>query len=298
MPDPFRSGTVAVLGRPNVGKSTLVNALVGFKVSIVAPKPQTTRHRILGIATRDDAQFVFVDTPGLHAGGGRAINRYLNRAARGAVLDADVVLFVLEAGRFTDEDEAALAVAIESGAPVVAAINKIDRVKQREALLPELEQLSKRHVFAALVPISAEKRKGLDALESELRRLLPERGPTFEADATTDRSERFLATELIREQVVLQLREELPHSTTVEIESYEEGDDGEVRIDASIFVEREGQKAIVVGAGGAQIKKLGIAARRELEKMLGGRVHLMLHARVREKWSDDEAALRKFGYTE
>jgi len=298
VPDPFRSGTVAVLGRPNVGKSTLVNALVGFKVSIVAPKPQTTRHRILGIATRDDAQFVFVDTPGLHAGGGRAINRYLNRAARGAVLDADVVLFVLEAGRFTDEDEAALAVAIESGAPVVAAINKIDRVKQREALLPELEQLSKRHVFAALVPISAEKRKGLDALESELRRLLPERGPTFEADATTDRSERFLATELIREQVVLQLREELPHSTTVEIESYEEGDDGEVRIDASIFVEREGQKAIVVGAGGAQIKKLGIAARRELEKMLGGRVHLMLHARVREKWSDDEAALRKFGYTE
>ena len=293
----FRSGTIAVLGRPNVGKSTLVNALVGFKVSIVAPKPQTTRHRILGIATRDDAQFVFVDTPGLHAGGGRAINRYLNRAARGAVLDADAVLLVVEAGRWTDEDESALRVARESGLPVVAALNKIDRVRQRDALLPELAELAQRHAFAALVPISAEKRTNLDGLEVELRRLLPERAPAYEPDATTDRSERFLATELIREQVVLQLREELPHSATVEIESYEHAGD-EVRIEASIFVEREGQKAIVVGSGGAQIKKIGIAARRELERMTGATVHLMLHARVRDKWSDDEQSLRKFGYTE
>ena len=297
MPEAFRSGLVAVLGRPNVGKSTLVNALVGFKVSIVAPKPQTTRHRILGIATREDVQFVFVDTPGLHTGGGRAINRYLNRAARGAVVDADVVLLVVEAGRWTDEDEGAFAVAAESGIPIVVALNKIDRVKQRETLLPELAELGRRHAFAAIVPISAEKRQGLDALEGALRKLLPERAPSYEADATTDRSERFLAAELIREQVVVQLREELPHSTTVEIDSYEEAG-GEVRIDASIFVEREGQKAIVVGAGGAQIKKLGISARRELEKMLGVPVHLMLHARVREKWSDDEAALRKFGYTD
>lgn len=297
MGEAFRSGTVAILGRPNVGKSTLVNALVGFKVSIVAPKPQTTRHRILGIATRDDAQFVFVDTPGLHAAGGRAINRYLNRAARGAALEADAVLLVAEAGRWTDEDDAALAVAVESGAPVVLALNKIDRVREREKLLPELERLSKRHAFAAIVPISAAKRKGLEPLERALRAVLPERAAQYEPDATTDRSERFLATELIREQVVLQLREELPHSTTVEIESYEEAE-GEVRIDASIFVEREGQKAIVVGAGGQQIKKIGMAARRELAKMLDVKVHLMLHARVREKWSDDEQALRKFGYTE
>ncbi|HVF35518.1 MAG TPA: GTPase Era [Candidatus Saccharimonadia bacterium] len=295
--EPFRSGTIAVLGRPNVGKSTLVNAMVGFKVSIVAPKPQTTRHRILGIATRDDAQYVFVDTPGLHAAGGRAINRYLNRAARGAVLDADVALLVLEAGRWIGEDDEALAVAAASRLPVVAALNKIDRVKDRATLLPELEQLAQRHGFAALVPISAAKRKGLDALERELRALLPERPGAFDPDAITDRSERFLATELIREQVVLQLRDELPHSTTVEIESFEEAG-GEFRLEASIFVEREGQKAIVVGAGGAQIKKLGIAARHELEKLLGGKVHLMLHARVREKWSDDEAALRKFGYSE
>ena len=296
-PESFRSGTIAVLGRPNVGKSTLVNALVGFKVSIVAPKPQTTRHRILGIATREDAQLVFVDTPGLHAAGGRAINRYLNRAARGAVLDADVALLVLEAGRWTPEDDEALSVAAGSGAPVVVALNKIDRIKDRGALLPELERLGKRHAFAALVPISAAKRKGLGALERELRALLPEKPGTFDADAITDRSERFLATELIREQVVLQLRDELPHSATVEIESFEEAG-GEFRLEASIFVEREGQKAIVVGAGGAQIRKLGIAARAELEKLLGGEVHLMLHARVREKWSDDEAALRKFGYSE
>jgi|APFre7841882724_1041349.scaffolds.fasta_scaffold53523_2 GTP-binding protein Era len=294
---PFRSGLVAVVGRPNVGKSTLVNALVGFKVSIVAPKPQTTRHRILGVHTVPGGQLVFVDTPGLHAPTGRAINRYLNRTARGALGDANVIALVVEAARWTSEDEGALSACTATGLPLVLVLNKVDRVKDRSSLLPRLAELARRHPFAALVPVSALKRDGLEQLERKLLELLPEGEAAFEADAVTDRSERFLAAELIREQVVRQLHDELPFSTTVAIDSYKV-ERGLLRIMGTIWVEREGQKGIVVGAGGAQIKAIGTKARLALAKQVGRRVHLDLVVKVREHWSDDEAALRRFGYVD
>lgn len=290
-----RCGHVAVAGRPNVGKSTLVNALVGYKVSIVAPKPQTTRHRILGIATREDGQIAFIDTPGLHPAHGEAINRYLNRTARGALADADAVALVADARRWTAQDEDALAAAVESGRPVVLVLNKIDRLPERAGLLPRIAELARRHAFAALVPVSARTGENLDRLWEALRALLPESAPVYDADLPTDRSERFLAAELIREQLVLQLRDELPYATTVQIDAWDE-QGGLLRIDASIFVAREGQKAIVVGAGGQQIRRVGTAARRAIEAQFERRVHLALVVRVRANWADDEAALRRFGY--
>ena len=296
-PDAFRSGTIAVLGRPNVGKSTLVNALVGYKVSIVAPKPQTTRHRILGILTREHAQFVFADTPGLHGTEGRAINRHLNRAARGSLADADIAMLVVEAGRWLADDDAALQVARDSGLPVVLVPNKIDRIERRASMLPFLQQAGARHAFAAVVPVSASKADGLERLEKALLALLPERGASFESDAVTDKSERFIAAELIREQVVRQLHDELPYATTVEVESFAQ-EDGLLRIGAAIWVEREGQKGIVVGAGGEQVKHIGTSARRALERQFDTRVFLQLWVRVREGWSDDERALHRFGYTQ
>ena len=283
---PFRCGLVAVVGRPNVGKSTLVNALVGYKVSIVAPKPQTTRHRILGVHSVPHGQLVFVDTPGLHEPTGRAINRYLNRTARGALGDAQAIALVVEAARWA-----------ATGLPMVLVLNKVDRVKDRGSLLPRLAELARRHPFAAMVPVSALKRDGLERLEQALLELLPEGEPLFEADAVTDRSERFIAGELIREQVVRQLHDELPFSTTVSIDSFKT-ERGLLRIMATIWVEREGQKGIVVGSGGAQIKSIGTAARVSLAKQFGRRVHLDLVVKVRERWSDDEAALRRFGYVD
>jgi GTP-binding protein Era len=288
---------IAVAGRPNVGKSTLVNALVGAKVSIVAPKPQTTRHRILGVHTTSAAQLVFIDTPGLHRSDVRAIERYLNRTARGALGDADVIALVVEAARWQDEDEQALAVAASAAAPLVLVMNKIDRLRSRDALLPRIAEVARRHPFAAVVPVSATRRDGLERLEQVLTSLVPEGEPRFEADALTDRSLRFLAAERIREQVVRQLRDELPYATTVEIESYAE-EPGLTRIHATIWVEREGQKAIVIGSAGSQIKSIGVAARRELEALCEGRVHLELVVRVREHWSQDQAALERFGYVD
>jgi GTP-binding protein Era len=292
-----RAGLVAVVGRPNVGKSTLVNALVGSKVSIVAPKPQTTRHRILGVCTRPEGQIVLVDTPGLHDAGGHAINRYLNRAARGALGDADAIALVVDARRWTSEDDAVLTACAAAGLPVVLVLNRIDQVKDRSTLLPRLEELSHRHDFAALVPVSALRRSNLADLERTLLSLLPEQPPLYAGDAITDRSERFLAGELIREQVVRQLAAELPYATTVSIDAFER-ERRLIRIAATIWVEREGQKAIAVGAGGAQIKRLGTSARLALQESLGKRVHLDLVVKVRERWSDDDAALRAFGYTD
>ncbi|MCE3001431.1 MAG: GTPase Era [Xanthomonadaceae bacterium] len=297
MSTPFRSGTVAVVGRPNVGKSTLVNALVGFKVSIVAPKPQTTRHRITGVLTRDDGQIVFVDTPGLHDAGGHAINRQLNRAARGALGEADVIALVVEAHRWSTEDDAALAAAVQGGRPVVLVLNKVDRIADKGVLLPKIAELARRHAFAALVPLSAGKRDNLEALVRALLDLLPEGPPIFGPDEVTDRSERFIVAELVREQLVRQLHAELPYATTVEIEAFKR-ENKVLKIAAIVWVEREGQKGIVLGAGGAQIKRIGIFARREIERQFGGRVHLELHVKVREGWSDDEAALRQFGYAD
>ena len=297
--DSHRCGSVAVIGRPNVGKSTLVNALVGAKVSIVSNRPQTTRHRLLGIATVEGGQLLLVDTPGLHRGEGRfkasAMSRVMNRAARGAVEDVDAALMVVEAGRWDEEDTLVFNVLRDGGIPVVLAVNKVDRLKDKSALLPFLAQVSAGRDFAAIHPVSALKRKGLEALVADLLKLVPEAPPVYAEDEITDRSQRFLAGELVREQLMRQLGEELPYATTVEIERFAE--DGELlRIGAVVWVEREGQKPIVIGKGGARLREIGSKARQHMERLFGRKVFLETWVRVREGWSDDEAALKAFGY--
>lgn len=298
---PHRSGSVAVIGRPNVGKSTLTNALVGAKVSIVSNRPQTTRHRLLGIATFPEGQIALVDTPGLHREQGKfkasAMSRVMNRAARGALEGVDAGLLVIEAGRWDDEDSLAFDVLSSAGIPVVLVVNKIDRMKDKTALLPFLQKISEGRNFASVHPVSALKRNGLEAMTRDLLRLLPEAPPMFGEDEITDRSQRFLAGELLREQLMRQLGEELPYATTVEIERFAE--DGELlRIGAVIWVEREGQKAIVIGKGGARLREIGSKARLQMERLFGAKVFLETWVRVREGWSDDEAALKVFGYGE
>lgn len=297
--DSHRCGSVAVIGRPNVGKSTLVNALVGAKVSIVSNRPQTTRHRLLGIATVEGGQLLLVDTPGLHRGEGRfkasAMSRVMNRTARGAVEDVDAALMVVEAGRWDEEDTLVFNVLRDGGIPVVLAVNKVDRLKDKSALLPFLAQVSAGRDFAAIHPVSALKRKGLEALVADLLKLVPEAPPVYAEDEITDRSQRFLAGELVREQLMRQLGDELPYATTVEIERFAE--DGELlRIGAIVWVEREGQKPIVIGKGGARLREIGSKARQHMERLFGRKVFLETWVRVREGWSDDEAALKAFGY--
>ncbi|MEX0385808.1 GTPase Era [Spiribacter onubensis] len=295
-PDTLPAGFVALVGRPNVGKSTLLNALLGQKVSIATRKPQTTRHRILGIHQRDDAQIVYVDTPGLHEGGRTAMNRYMNEAAGSALSEVDVVVFVTEAGRWTEADERVLRRLRGSNAPVIAVINKADRVRDKNRLLPEIARMAERAEFPAVVPVSAEKRDNLEALETAIIDHLPSSPPLFPRDQVTDRDERFMATELVREQVTLMLGDELPYASTVEIEAFEQ--EGRLRrIAAIIWVERVGQRRIVIGEGGERIKRIGAASRREMERLFGGRVYLKLWVKVREGWSDDVRMLQSLGYT-
>ncbi len=296
---PHRSGSVAVIGRPNVGKSTLINALVGAKISITSNRPQTTRHRLLGIATFPNGQIALVDTPGLHKQQGKfsasAMSRVMNRAARGALEGVDAGLLVIEAGRWDDEDTLAYNVLSDAGIPVVLVINKVDRLREKSALLPFLAQVSEGRAFASVHPVSALKKNGLEALVKDLLGLLPEAPPMFGEDEITDRSERFLAGELVREQLMRQLGAELPYATTTEIERFTE--DGEMlRIGAVIWVERESQKAIVIGKGGARLKEIGSKARVQMEHLFGRKVFLETWVRVREGWSDDETALKAFGY--
>ncbi|MFC7301635.1 GTPase Era [Cognatiluteimonas weifangensis] len=300
---PFRAGQVAVLGRPNVGKSTLVNALVGAKVSIVSSRPQTTRHRLLGIASFPHGQLLLVDTPGIHREQGKAsssaMHRWMNRAARGALEGVDAALLVIEAGRWDDEDALAHDALREAGVPVVLAVNQVDRIKDKAALLPFLAQVSAGRDFAAVHPVSALKRKGLEALVDDLLRLMPEQPALYAEDEITDRSQRFLAGELVREQLMRQLGAELPYATTVEIEQFveEPGKHGPLlRIGAVVWVERDGQKAIVIGKGGARLREIGSRAREQMERLFGCKVFLQTWVRVREGWSDDEAALRTLGY--
>lgn len=294
-----RCGSVAVIGRPNVGKSTLTNALVGAKVSIVSNRPQTTRHRLLGIASFPEGQIVLVDTPGLHREQGRfkasAMSRVMNRAARGSLEDVEAALLVIEAGRWDEEDTLAYNVLSDAGIPVVLIVNKVDRLKDKSALLPFLAQVSEGRTFAAVHPVSALKRKGLEALVKDVLGLLPEAPSMFGEDEITDRSQRFLAGELVREQLMRQLGEELPYATTVEIERFAE-DGNLLRIGAVIWVEREGQKAIVIGKGGTRLKEIGAKARQQMERLFGAKVFLETWVRVREGWSDDESALKAFGY--
>jgi GTP-binding protein Era len=299
------AGHVAIIGRPNVGKSTLVNALVGAKVSIVSNRPQTTRHRLLGIATFERGQLLLVDTPGIHSGQGKAsasaMHRWMNRAARGAVEGVDAAVLVIEAGRWDDEDALAYDALREAGVPVVLAVNQVDRIKDKAALLPFLAKANDGREFAAVHPISALKRQGLEPLVDTLLSLVPEQPPLYPEDEITDKSQRFLAGELVREQLMRQLGAELPYATTVEIESFTEEPARHgtlLRIGAVVWVERDGQKAIVIGKGGARLREIGTRAREGMERLFGTKVFLETFVRVRAGWSDDEAALRTLGYHE
>jgi GTP-binding protein Era len=291
----YRCGYVALVGRPNVGKSTLLNRLVGQKVSIVSRRPQTTRHRILGIRTGVGAQLLFVDTPGLQRRAPRAINRMMNRVVEGVLGEVDVVAFVVEAPHWRADDQLVVERLAGAKAPVVLVVNKIDRITPPTALLPYLAEVGGRREFAGVVPVSGQRGINLDRLTAELVRHLPEGAPLFPADQPTDRTERFLAGEIVREKLVERLGEELPHRLTVEIASYRE-EPGLTRIEAVVWVERPGQKAIVIGQGGRMLKAVGTAARRELERMMDTRVYLQLWAKVAEGWSDDERSLRRLGY--
>jgi GTP-binding protein Era len=299
-----RAGHVAVIGRPNVGKSTLVNALVGAKVSIVSNRPQTTRHRLLGIASFPHGQLLLVDTPGIHREQGKtsasAMHRWMNRAARGALEGVDAALLVIEAGRWDDEDALAYEALATAGVPVLLVVNQVDRIKDKAALLPFLGEVNEGRAFAAVHPVSALKRKGLEALVDSLLALMPEQPPLYGEDEITDKSQRFLAGELVREQLMRQLGAELPYATTVEIESFVEdvSAKGEalLRIGAVVWVERDGQKAIVIGKGGTRLREIGTRAREQMERLFGGKVFLETWVRVRAGWSDDEAALRTLGY--
>ncbi|OHE83593.1 MAG: GTPase Era [Lysobacterales bacterium RIFOXYD1_FULL_69_11] len=299
MQNAYRAGHVAVIGRPNVGKSTLTNALVGAKISIVSPRPQTTRHRLLGIATFPEGQLVLVDTPGLHRDQGKstatAMHRWMNRAARGALEGVDVALLVVRAGQWDEADSFAYEALRGAGLPVVLVVNQVDRLKDKTALLPYLAQVSEGRDFAGVHPVSALKRNGLEALVKTVLKHLPEQDALYGEDEITDKSQRFLAGEMVREQLMRQLGEELPYATTVEIERFEV--DGRLlRIGAVIWVERDGQKAIVIGKGGERLREIGAKARQQMERLFDSKVFLETWVRVREGWSDDEAALRAFGY--
>lgn len=292
-----RCGLVALVGRPNVGKSTLLNRLIGYRLSIVSPKPQTTRHRILGIANRGQGQIIYLDTPGIHQAGKSAMNRQLNRVAQQALDEADVVIQVIEAMQWRDEDQQVYQALENIQRPRLLAINKTDTQKSKQELLPFIAKVSGAHAFDEIYLISARRGDGLDRLEQGILQRLPQAEPMFAEDEITDRSERFLAAERVREQLMRLLNQELPYSTTVEIEQYQR--EGKMlRIGAVIWVEREGQKAIVIGAGGEQLKRIGTAARLQLESLLETKVFLGLFVRVRENWSQQDAALKQFGYTD
>ena len=294
----FRSGYVAIIGRPNVGKSTLINRVLGQKLCITSRRPQTTRHRILGIKTDDDSQLIYVDTPGLHIDDKKAMNRYMNRAAASSIDDVDVILFVVDGMNWTDEDEKVLErLKVSAKAPVILVINKMDKLADKEVMLPHIQKLSAQFEYANVFPISARKGMNLDELEKQIKQLVPEGDLIFPEDQITDRSSRFLAAELVREQLFRHLGQELPYSITVEIEQFDDEKDL-YRIGAVIYVERDGQKAIVIGKKGDLLKSVGKDARIEMESLFGHKVFLRLWVKVREGWGDNERMLKNLGYND
>lgn len=292
-----KSGYATLIGRPNVGKSSLLNRLLGQKMAITSHKPQTTRHRILGIKTEDWGQVVYIDTPGMHQRGEKAMNRYLNRTAHTALLDVDLALFVCQSLQWTGEDEAVLAAVAASKVPCIAVVNKTDTVQPREKLLPYLAELGARHRFLEVVPVSARDGSNLDVLEQQVVKVMPEGGLIFPEDQITDRSQRFFAAELLREQLIRRYHKELPYAITVEIESFEEQPDRYV-IGAVIWVERDKQRQILLGRQGTAMKEAASAARARMIEMFDCRVHLDVWIKVKRSWSSDEASLAQLGYSE
>ena len=291
---PFRCGHVAIIGRPSVGKSTLLNALVGVKVSITSKRPQTTRHRITGILTEPGRQFIFVDTPGFQSKHHTRLNARLNKSVREALGDVDVVVWVIDGARLTAADRAVL-VLVPSRIPVVATVNKVDALADKSALLPLLGEIAVSREFAAIVPVSAEKGVQLRELKDEIAKALPEGPPLYPEDDVTDRDERFLAAEFVREKIFRLLGDEIPYATTVGIDRFEH--EGNLRrIFASVYVEKPGQKAILLGEGGQRMKAIASGARRDLEQLLGGTIYLEVWVRVKKGWSHDDGALDRMGY--
>ena len=293
--DTYRCGYAAIVGRPNVGKSTLLNHILGQKISITSRKPQTTRHRVLGIKTEEQVQVIYVDTPGIHQDEPKAINRYMNRAATASVTDVDVIVFVIEGTKWTEADEHVLNKIRHTGAPIVLVVNKMDKVEEKDEMFPHLNALSDKAEFAAIIPVSALKGQKLDLLEEKIAEYLPESDHFYPEDQITDRSMRFMAAEMVREKIMRQLGQELPYAMTVEIEEFS-SEKGVWHISALILVERNGQKAIIIGKQGSRWKKIGIEARKDMERMLDSKVMLRLFVKVKGGWSDDERALKSLGY--
>ncbi len=292
----FRCGYIAIVGRPNVGKSTLLNHILGQKISITSSKPQTTRHRILGIKSGEQLQAIYVDTPGIHLQAKRAMNRYMNRVATASLQDVDLIIFMVEALRWGSEDDAVLERVRQAGAPVLLLVNKVDSVRDKQQLLPFLKNVEDKGGFNEIVPICATRRSDVSRVERLVERLLPQQAPLFPPDQITDRSERFLAAEIVREKLMRRLGQELPYALTVEIERFSPDGNGLIDIGAVIWVERPSHKGIVIGKGGSQLKRTGEQARRDMELLFGSRVFLQLWVKVKEGWSDDERALRSLGY--
>ncbi len=290
-------GYVAIIGRPNVGKSTLLNSILGMKLSITSRKPQTTRHQILGVKTTDSIQVIYVDTPGIHQRRGTAINKYMNRAATSVLNDVDIILFVVQVKKWTEEDQAIIEKLQSVSCPVLLVVNKMDKLASKNELLPLINELSSVYDFAEIIPVAALNGMNIETLEQKILPLLPENAHVYADDQITDRSMKFLASEIIREKLIRELGQELPYTTTVDIDKYIEDTDI-VRIHATIYVESSGQKAIIIGKKGAKLKSIGTAARQDISKMADSKVYLNLWIKVREGWSNDERALRGLGYSE
>lgn len=293
--DDYRCGLVAVIGRPNVGKSTLVNSIMGCKVSIVTAKPQTTRHRILAVHTGEKQQIIFVDTPGLHRNAGKAMNRMMNRTAANALADGDLILFVSDATRWTSEDDDVLKRLKSARAPVIALLNKVDKVHPKEKLLEAIALMSARFDFSEIVPISAKKNDNLDHLMNMIPAYLPESPPLYPEDMQTDRSEEFHVAEIIREKLTLMLHQEMPYGLTVQVERLVREEKG-IAINAIIWVERDSQKGIAVGKNGSVLKRVGRSARLDIAKHLGQAIHLEMWVKVRKNWADNESDLLNLGF--
>jgi len=293
----YRSGYAVLAGRPNVGKSTLLNRLLGQKLAITSHKPQTTRHRIMGIRTQDQGQIVFVDTPGIHDRGDKAMNFYLNRTAHTALQDVDLVIFVVQAQAWTEEDERVLDAIVRAGIPAIAAVNKVDLVPNKGELLPFMQNLADRHGFVEVIPVSASDGDNIEVLVESVLNRLPEGEAIFPDDQISDRSERFFAAELLREQLIRRYHQELPYAVTVEIERFEE-ENGRYIIGAVIWVERDSQRVILLGKGGLAMKETATAARKEMMDFFQTRVHLEVWVKVKKSWSSDEASLVRLGYTD